>query len=550
MKTKNKTLFAVLFLITAMISCDTDRLPETAIADASYWKSESDLKMAANYLYTSLPNVSISADLMSDDSFGTASNSISDGSRNVPATDGNYNNNYGFIRAANKLIENAPKVLANGVAATNVNWYVGEAKYFRARAYYNLLQRYGGVPLILKVLDENSPELQAPQNTRDEVVNAIYADLDDAVSKLRTASVLSSTTYASYGRISQTAALSLKAEVALFEGTRSKFHGYGDPIKHLTIARNAAKAVMDSKEHSLFNTASGGNTAYFNLLQYAGEGSGNKENILVNQYGKSVADVVVSHNTIAEIDNGRYGQTQSLVDAYLMKDGLPYTKSPLYVAPNATTTKAKDLYTNRDPRMSDRFFKTGDPYNIGVAFSVPNSFMVSKYAYRGYFNDVDRAAGRSFIDYPITRYAEILLIYAEASFELNGTISDADLDLSINLLRARAAMPKLTNAFVTANGLDMRTEIRRERRVELSLEGFRYWDLIRWKTAEIELPKTVLGSYWYAEFGKAPATLDSNSYIILQANTKRKFDPARDYLWPFPTNELGLNPNLKQNPNW
>lgn len=539
MKTKNKTIFAMLFLITSMISCDTDRLPETSIVDATYWNSESDLKLAANYLYESLPGSGIGDDRMADDAFnGTNTNSISDGSRIVPATDDSYNNNYKFIRAANKILENAPKVLANGVAATNVNWYVGEAKYFRARAYYELLKRFGGVPLILKTLNENSPELTAPQATRDEIVNAIYADLDDAVSKLKAAKDLK----ADYGRISKTAALSLKAQVALFEGTRSKFHGYGDPIKHLTISRDAAKLVMQSGEHGLFGN-------YFNLLQLAGEGPANKENILVHQYGLNVNNIVESHNVAEQADNGRYGPTQALVDAYLMTDGLPYYKSPLYVAPSPTS-KSKDAFANRDSRMGDRFFKTGDPYNTNTFFTLPNAFIISKYEYRGYYNGPDRTSAKSLIDVPITRYAEILLIYAEATYELNGTISDADLDLSINLLRARAVMPKLTNAFVATNGLDMRTEIRRERRVELCLEGFRYWDLIRWKTAEIELPKTVLGSYWYTEFGKISGTLDSNKYIILQPSTKRKFDPAKDYLWPFPTNELGLNPNLKQNPGW
>ena len=97
----------------------------------------------------------------------------------------------------------------------------------------------------------------------------------------------------------------------------------------------------------------------------------------------------------------------------------------------------------------------------------------------------------------------------------------------------------------------MRNEIRRERRVELALEGFRYWDLIRWKTAEIELPKNVLGSYFFAEFGTSVIPLlTPDNYIIAQKASVRKFDPSRDYLWPFPVNELALNQNLKQNPNW
>jgi hypothetical protein len=175
------------------------------------------------------------------------------------------------------------------------------------------------------------------------------------------------------------------------------------------------------------------------------------------------------------------------------------------------------------------------------------------FANRSYANITDWTLSRSYIDYPITRYAEILLIYAEATFELNENISDDDLNISINLVRKRPSvnMPKLTNAFVAANSLDMRTEIRRERRVELALEGFRYWDLIRWKTAELELPNEVLGSYFFIEFGKSVMPLlNTQKYIIVQKASARKFDPTRDYLWPFPVNELAQNQNLKQNAGW
>lgn len=97
----------------------------------------------------------------------------------------------------------------------------------------------------------------------------------------------------------------------------------------------------------------------------------------------------------------------------------------------------------------------------------------------------------------------------------------------------------------------MREEIRRERRVELAQENHRYWDLLRWKTAEIELPKAVLGNYFFEEFGTdVPVNTDENGFIVLQGASFRRFDPEKDYLWPFPVNELGLNPALKQNPGW
>lgn len=541
MTLKNKTIVAILFLIATITSCDVDRIPETSLSDASFWKSENDLKLAANYFYATLPGLPVTSDVWSDDAFGTVPNSISDGTRIPGATDGNYNGNYSYIRAANNIIEKAPKALVAGVTAERVNWYVSEAKYFRARSYFSLLQRFGGVPLITTTLDIDAPELQTSQATREEVISLIYSDLDDAILKLRTATQLGE---ADYGRISKTAALALKAQVGLFEGTRSKFHGYGTPIKHLTIAREAAKKIMQSGEHSLFKN-------YFELLQYEGEGFVNKENILVKQYGKNKTESTLSHVSQRTLETGAANPTKALADSYLMNDGLPITQSSKYVTPN----KGIEVFKNRDPRMEDRFFKTGDPY-IGTmpVFKVPSlSFVRTGYANRSYANITDWTLSRSYIDYPITRYAEILLIYAEATFELNGSISDDDLNQSINLLRQRpsVAMPRLTNTFVAVNHLDMRTEIRRERRVELALEGFRYWDLIRWKTAEIELPKEVLGSYFFAEFGTSvKPLLNAQNYIIAQKSSTRKFDSTRDYLWPFPVNELAQNPSLKQNPGW
>jgi hypothetical protein len=538
---KNKTIVAVLLLIATITSCEVDRVPETSLSDSSFWSSENDLKLAANYFYSRLPTLPITNDTWSDDAYGSGPNAISEGSRIPGATDGSYNGNYTTIRAANNIIEKSSKALAAGVTEERVNWYVAEAKYFRAWAYYQLLQRYGGVPLILKTLEVGAPELVAAQASRDEITNTIYADLDDAALKLRTVTQLGA---ADYGRISKTAALTLKAQVALFEGTRSKFHGYGDPVKHLTIAKDASVQVINSNAYSLFKN-------YFQLLQYEGEGFANKENILVRQYGKNLTESTLTHTSQRTLETGASNPTKALADSYLMTDGLPTTKSPLYVTP----IKAIDVFKNRDPRMGDRIFKAGDAYigSIPVFIVAPLSFVKTGFANRCYANITDWTNQRSYIDLPITRYAEVLLIFAEATYELNGSISDADLNLSINLLRKRASvnMPILTNAFVATNGLNMREEIRRERRVELALEGFRYWDLIRWKTAETELPKDVLGNYFFAEFGAQGSTLvNAQNFIIAQKSAVRRFNPSRDYLWPFPINELALNPNLKQNPNW
>jgi len=143
------------------------------------------------------------------------------------------------------------------------------------------------------------------------------------------------------------------------------------------------------------------------------------------------------------------------------------------------------------------------------------------------------------------------LNYIEAKFELNGSVDDADLDMTINLIRSRVGMPSLTNEFVVANSLDMQTEIRRERSVELANEGFNYWDLIRWKTAEDIMPQTIYGAkFFLEEYGETANKLDENNFVIVQGESDRFFDPAKDYLWPLPLQEIGLNPALEQNPNW
>jgi hypothetical protein len=548
MKLLIKTTLLSAALLVGAAACDVNRVPETNITDDTFWRTESDLKMASNYLYTFLPGFGTidevtgygSEDNWSDDAFGLASNSISDGSRLAPATANDYSSSYRLIRAANNIIEKGTRA-APVIGATILDRYLAEAYFFRAWGYFSLVQRYGNVPLVLTTLDESSPELYGPAVDRGEVLKQVYADLDFAAQKLPTPTALGN---ADYGRISNTAAMAFKARVALFEGTRAKFHNYGNPSEHLAIAVAAAQAVIDSKQHDLFGS-------YFNLWQMAGEGRQNRENIIVRQYGVSTTDRVSTHGYYrGTLENGNLNPTKSLADAYLMKDGLPIEKSPLYQQPKTTL----EVFKDRDTRMGDTFMKRGDPMmTTKPVFDVANLvFNKTGFMFRKTANIDDWNTQASLIDRPVLRYAEVLLTYAEAKYELEGNISDADLDLTINRLRQRGGVAPLTNAFAQANGLDVREEIRRERRVELAQEGFRYWDLIRWKTAETELPKPVLGNYFFRdEFGTTvKVNLTPDNYILVQDASFRRFRADRDYLWPIPINELALNPSLSQNPNW
>ena len=541
MTSKKIKIIALMFVVVGISSCDIDRLPETSLTDPSFWKSEGDVKAAANYLYTYLPGLPATNDVWSDDAFGTSANEISDGTRLTPGSDGFYGTQYRLIRAANNIMEKSSQMVAEGISQEVVARYEAEAHFFRAWAYYELFRRYGGVPLILTTMKEDSSILQETQASREEILQVIYDDLDFAAESLPLPSKLSPS---DFGRITKTAVWAFKSEVALFEGTRSKFHNYGDPIKNLTIAKEAASMVINSGEHDLFNS-------YYNLFQYEGEGMQNRENIIVKLYGAGIDDPIVFHNSQRNLEQGAANPTKALADAYLMIDGLPINKSPIYTGPESINA----VFEKRDPRMSHSFLKEGDEY-IGtqLKFLRPSlSFQKTGFANRRYTNPNDWNNQKSFIDYSILRYAEVLLNYAEATYEINESISDDDLDMSINKLRNRpdVGMPSLTNGFVDSNGLKMREEIRRERRVELALGGYRYWDLIRWKTAEIELPKAVLGNYYFDEFGvQVIPPVNAENYILLQTADRRSFDSSKDYLWPFPTDQIALNPALKQNPGW
>jgi hypothetical protein len=543
MKRTLKQTFLSLTLIAGMTACDVNRLPETNISDGTFWKTESDIKAANNYLYTflpgfALPGTNITEDIWSDDAFGLSSNTISDGSRQAPATATNdFNTPYTLIRAANNILEKAPQA---AVTPAILDRYLAEARFFRAWAYFSLVQKYGSVPLILKTLDENAPELNEGAAPREAITEQIYQDLDFAIAKLPTITALGN---ADYGRVSKTAAQAFMGRVALFEGTYAKFHNKGDATKHLTLAASASKAVIDSKEHALFGN-------YFNLFQMEGEGRQNNENIIVKQYGVSSTERVVTHAYYrSSLETGSVNPTKSLADSYLMKDGLPISKSPLYVKPDSS----HKVFTNRDIRMSATFMKRGDAMmTTKPVFDIANLvFNKTGYMFRKFANIPDWNTQASVIDRPLLRYAEVLLNYAEAKYELEGAITDADLDISVNLLRERGGIAKLTNAFVKTNALNMQEEIRRERRVELAQEGFRYWDIIRWKTAEKELVKPVLGNFYFkTEFAAATVNLTPDNIILVQDASFRKFDPAKDYLWPLPINEIALNPTLDQNVGW
>jgi starch-binding outer membrane protein, SusD/RagB family len=303
---------------------------------------------------------------------------------------------------------------------------------------------------------------------------------------------------------------------------------------------------MQSGQYQLFNTF--GLDSYRQLFKIPGEGPLNKETIWTYQYGVSNAVNIRNNNYPSLTTQGQCGISKSLVDDYLCIDGLPIEKSLLYKGRQYAYSEFED----RDPRLNGTVIKPGDRFRTGPF--LPNMISPTGYMINKGFDQAGTEEVNTRIDIMLIRFGEVLLNYAEATFELNENISDNDLNISINLLRNRVGMPHLTNAFVAENNLVMRNEIRRERRVELGMEGFRYDDLLRWKTAEIVLPKEVLGiKIFPAEYptvNPSALNLTSDNIVIVEPSEKRSFDPSKHYLWPIPLNQMALNPNLEQNPNW
>lgn len=545
---KNKIYLLPAMLCLLVAACSIDRKPESILPDDDFWNTQADLVNAANRLYQQLaPNWN---DTRSDESVAIQINTISNGTREVPATSTDWSDRYKEIFTANNILLKGQRA---NVSDEIKNRYFGEARFFRAYAYLNLLQKYGDVPLLLKTLDYNSPELFMPRTSRAEVVKQIYEDLDFAAAWLPTIATLPA---AEYGRITRSAAWALKARAALYEGTRLKFHGQNGWQEHLQVAVQAASNVM-GQGHSLYPD-------YRNLFLSTADGPANKENIFIKMYGESAANPILTHSNPRALANGANAITRNQIRMYLYTDGLPAfntdntpssVKSPLFV-PEANETSYNTILQNRDPRLTATVFVMGE--NSYGRLWIPSISVGGRTSYgvkKGYIN-ADDLSQRSVADRLLIRYAEVLLIYAEATYELTGAVSDEDLNKTINLLRSRVGMQvKLTNAFVTANNLSMREEIRRERAVELALEGFRYDDLIRWKTAETVLPKELLGGKFFAAewVGTNPNTLNlnANSILVVEPAASRSFRADRDYLYPVPLNEIALSKNnVTQNPNW
>ena len=561
----------------AMTSC-LDFSPEAQMNDDTVWKSASNFQLFANQFYSYTrdiqsgepyqyavsdgPHSDTRSDLMAE----AKVNVYSQGTNTVPEKDNNYTKLYQHIYYTNLLLKNA----ASFGDQKSIAVPVAEAKFFRAYCYFELVQLYGNVILLTEPVDIDSPKMNAVRDDRSLVIDQCVQDLQDAANGLPD-------TPSEAGRLSKDAANAFLSRVALFEGTWQKFHNGGaDATENservtslLNTAKTAAKAVMEAGHYKLFYNEKLGTESYrymFILEDAQCNPAGlttkdNTEYILARRH--RLADGVGLNITKAYLTNAVY-PTRKLANMYVCQDGLPIEKSAQFKGYDQATSE----FQNRDNRMLTTLAQRGTKVWDNTAehcrtawddSDLSRAKEVGATANSGYQTHkwaVERQVADRYesMDFPVIRYAEVLLNFAEAVYELQGRISDSDLDKSVNLVRQRSnpKMVKLSNALVDNNGLSMREEIRRERTVELVFEGFRIDDLKRWATAPVEMPQTLLGVKWKGTqfeslWANQSRQLDADGCIILYDN--RQWDDKL-YLYPLPSDQMQLNPNIGQNPGW
>ncbi|NDV80483.1 RagB/SusD family nutrient uptake outer membrane protein [Bacteroides sp. 51] len=547
-----------LLLIASVLlfaGCELDRLPETTLTDAAFWKTENDLRGACNRLYEQLGG--FWHDKRSDELVGTSADDTSSGSRSVPSTDDtNWRDVYRKIYVSNNILA---KAVNTPIPEDAKNRWLAEARFFRAYNYFALAKRYGGVPMMLQPFDTtDDPEILKGRNTLEEVIAQCYEDLDFAIQWLPKHSAIAASS-SDWGRASRSSALAMKARIGLYIGTLTKYHSLsgGDAKAHLKIALDACEAVM-KEGHSLFPD-------FQKLFYFDGEGSGNKENIFVKVYGPNGAPTT-THGNSRQMENS-VSVTRQMVDLFLYNDGLPRDKS---VKKPVVEDSFDSALENRDPRLLMTVYKIGEEAYKGEYQPFSNQHGNGYSLKKGFMLDQWSTNSKEDVDKMIIRYAEVLVTYAEALYEYNGAITNSELDKTINLMRNRVGFDvKLTNEFVAANSLNMLEEIRRERTVEFIDENMRYDDIIRWKIAENVLPQYIVGAKFVDdETSKARKDLqarltdangmlngvkvyDQEDVYVIELKESRRFDPKKDYLYPIPLNEISLTGNaIVQNPGW
>ena len=568
------SLIAGAFTLTGCNDAFLERAPQT-LNDETFWTTPNDLKTYATAFYGILPmGVANIDDQNSDDMVPRNVNQFIWDQYSVPAEDGEWSkSDWQNIRNINYFMTHYGTVEGD---EAEINRYVGEMRFFRALEYFSKIKTFGDVPWLEEDLNVDDTDiLYGPKMPRNQVAQKIIEDLDFAIQWLPDGRVTSTGDDAN--RITKDVARHIKARVCLNEGTYYKYHtelGY-EYTDLLTKAAEEANTLMSSGRYSIYKNGDPAHD-YYNMFVMEDK-SNLSEAILYIDYVNPLRRHNMGHGAYEALA----GFSKDFVDGYLYADGLP---KALTSYPTADETMAEEL-ANRDPRASqtirnDKFFEGNESYTVIVTKDtlgaddayitqfIPTGYQTIKgydpaTAHRG--NTLEVHDGIAY------RYAETLLIYAEAKAEL-GSITQDDLDRSINQLRDRVGMPHLTTSvnFTDPNWPDygytlspLLQEIRRERRVELAGEGFRFADICRWKAGQIlNNVMTYVGKKISVKASQAKDGLRANNGCVIiygnytnadlsyQEGKSRKWNDKM-YLYPIPTGELQRNPQLEpQNPGW
>ncbi|MGV8138420.1 MAG: RagB/SusD family nutrient uptake outer membrane protein [Mangrovibacterium sp.] len=583
-------------LLMGLSACDDllDLKPLSDISQADYFQTETDLQLFSNPFYNNLLDKSPydwQSDLyvcqnLSDEMLGGTK-------RTVPASGAGWT--WTDLRRMNTLIAYADQCKDEAAVIK----YTALTRFFRAFFYFEKIKRFGDVPWYELELGSADEGLYKARDSRELILTNMMADIDYAIANLPDKKTETSSPF----RVNKYAAMALKAQFCLYEGTYRKYRqieleGH-DYQYYLEQSAAAAESLMNDGVYHLYST-NHPESDYLTL--FAAEDANTDEYILAIKfdYGLSIYHNATAHTLVPT--QGRPGLTRKMVNTYLKKDGTAFTNQSGWQE-MSFIEEMKD----RDPRLAQSI-RTPGYTRIGQTTVLAPDLSTSVTGYQPvkFVQDPKASGGnvdrneRSTCDLPVYRYAEVLLNYAEAKAEL-GTLTQADLDKSIKLIRQRAGMPNLDMAAANANPdrylSDAATgysnvsgtnkgvilEIRRERAIELNQEGFRFDDLVRWKAGYCINQSTYgmyfpgPGAYDLSGDGKADATLyakgtpkptvtsgvayeigseiilseGNKGYIYYHKNIERTpFDEVRDYLYPIPINERSLNHNLTQNPGW
>mgnify|MGYP001065031420 FL=1 len=592
---KNIILYSFIALLSGTAGCSDmlDEYPLDAISPETYYNNADELRSATNQFYGMFPGAASgyteSADVVCIFNLPAEVQGI----RTVPTSGGGWN--WEYLRAVNFYLSHS--VRCDDVDARE--HFDGIARFFRAYFYFEKVKRFSEVPWFDRELSSTDPELFRPRDSRDFIMDKILDDLTYAINNISDKKDLYNVTHWT--------ALALKSRICLFEGTFRKYHGIPGYEKFLNECATASKLFIDNAPYAIYQTGAQPYRDLFSSMNAIEE-----EVILARDYDRSQNVMHEANANTLSPTYGRPGMNKKIVNSYLMTNGDRFTDQPGY-----ETMQYYDEMQNRDPRLTQTVVGPGYMRINSDAVSSPN-FGASTTGYQ-ITKWVTDASGDGYLgssnDYILFRAAEVYLNYAEAKAEL-GTLTQEDLKISIKKIRDRVGMPNIDMLAANANpdpylcapetgyrnvtgpNKGVILEIRRERTIELLLEGFRYYDIIRWKEGKM-FEQPFLGMYFpgltqgsgdnrYDVFdmndgiagdkekvdiciytGKKPSVKNIRKFyklgeeFVLTDGDKgniichdiekepRQWNEERDYFFPIPTTERSLtNGALTQNPGW